>query len=538
MNINELKSFRLSDAVHFHDTLNPALWDDEHLIPQVREQLLEIAADFMEHLGVSDLDIVDIILCGSNAAYTYTRHSDIDLHLIANIEKLANDEVYRELFTAKKTVFNDSHDIKIHGFDVELYVQPSTDVVKSLGEYSILKDRWIRRPSARRSALDQTATQQKFTKLVQLCELALRSDDVADVQNLLNTIKKYRQAGLDHGGEFSPENLVYKALRSQGIIARLFAHRDELHSKKLSIESKVMEAKPQYKEIEFVCANPEFPDATDPELQRRMYSELKKIPGVIPLFQDQGEYSPGQMSLTAIYKDPNVKQFILKLAKSLGIKVDLIQPVDDRYVDRAIRGEHEGQILDELHSKKLSIESMHATESRVMETGYSPVTYFFFDYDFDPNIKKYILDNQFENSTLSCQNEANRWAKKLHKAGLDVEIHHGFYLPNHEQNDAEGHTWIEVEGSIFDPTAGQFIDRGKGEYQIHEIDELDEQMALSEASGYIPSESQRNDPRFSTALTVDVTPNSIVDNIKRLGLGPARRSGVPQTMRGSGKFKR
>jgi len=51
--------------------------------------------------------------------------------------------------------------------------------------------------------------------------------------------------------------------------------------------------------------------------------------------------------LTAIYKDPNIKQFILKLAKSLGVTVDLIQPVTDNYVDRAIRGEHEGQITDE-----------------------------------------------------------------------------------------------------------------------------------------------------------------------------------------------
>jgi hypothetical protein len=61
---------------------------------------------------------------------------------------------------------------------------------------------------------------------------------------------------------------------------------------------------------------------------------------------------------------------------------------------------------------------------------------------------------------------------------------------------------------------------------------------ISEASGYIPSEAERNDPRFSTALTVDVTPNSIADNVKKLGLGPVARAGVPQTMRGSGKVQR
>jgi hypothetical protein len=103
-------------------------------------------------------------------------------------------------------------------------------------------------------------------------------------------------------------------------------------------------AKSNYKEMEFVCANPEYPDATDPRLQKKLYQELQKIEGVIPLYQDQSDYSEGQMSLTAIYKDMDTKQKILKLAKSLGVTVDLIQPVSDDYVDRAIRGEHEGQI--------------------------------------------------------------------------------------------------------------------------------------------------------------------------------------------------
>jgi hypothetical protein len=43
-----------------------------------------------------------------------------------------------------------------------------------------------------------------------------------------------------------------------------------------------------------------------------------------------------------------VRSQILKLAKQLGVQIDLEQPVSDKYVDRAIRGEHEGQKLDEL----------------------------------------------------------------------------------------------------------------------------------------------------------------------------------------------
>jgi len=99
----------------------------------------------------------------------------------------------------------------------------------------------------------------------------------------------------------------------------------------------------QYKEIEFVCVNPKFPDATDPALQKMMYAGLQKIPGVIPLWQEWGDYSEGQLSLSAIYKDRNARNKILMLAKQLGVSIDLEQPVSDEYVDRAIRGEHEGQ---------------------------------------------------------------------------------------------------------------------------------------------------------------------------------------------------
>ena len=78
MNITELDNYNLADAVKFHNRLNPGIWGkDEHLLPEVRTKLLEIAEDFQEFLGISDLDVQDITLSGSNAAYSYTPHSEI-----------------------------------------------------------------------------------------------------------------------------------------------------------------------------------------------------------------------------------------------------------------------------------------------------------------------------------------------------------------------------------------------------------------------------------------------------------------------------
>jgi len=237
MNIKELHSFKLSDAIAFHDKLNPKLFVGQNLRPEVSKQLKIIANDFLTELGIRDLAVKDITISGSNAAYSYTPYSDLDLHILVDMNKLSNDEIYKELFNAKKTIYNDSHDVKIHGVPVELYVQDTNEPVKSLGEYSILDDKWLRLPTKRRANLDQAATKLKYQKLEKLINRAIKSNRLSKISEVLKTIKRYRQAGLDKGGEFGPENLAYKALRSQGLITKLYALRDRLHSEKLTIET-------------------------------------------------------------------------------------------------------------------------------------------------------------------------------------------------------------------------------------------------------------------------------------------------------------
>ncbi len=239
MDINELESFKMSDAIKFHDELNSNLWHNNKLDPNVRKQLLIIAEDFIQTLGIKDLAVKDITVSGSNAAFTYTPHSDLDLHVLVDFNELPDNEVYQELFNAKKVLYNDAHDITIHGVPVELYVQDSNQPVVSLGEYSVLNDKWIKIPKKQRANLDQEATRAKFDKLAELVELALQTRDSNRVYKTIDTIKRYRKAGLSKGGEFSPENLAFKAIRKQGGIQDLYDLKDQLHSEKLSIEEAV-----------------------------------------------------------------------------------------------------------------------------------------------------------------------------------------------------------------------------------------------------------------------------------------------------------
>ena len=236
MDIKELHSFKLSDAVKFHDKLNPKLWVDNKLDPKVRNHLLDVAEDFISELGIKDVNVEDVTVSGSNAAYSYTPHSDLDLHIVVDMSKLPDNEVYQELFKAKKTLYNDAHDITVHGVPVEVYVQDSNLPVVSLGEYSILHDRWIKHPIKRRANFDQNATRAKYEKLADLVGLTMKTKDLKRVDDVLKLIKRYRQAGLSKGGEFSPENLAYKAIRTQGGIDKLYDLSDKLHSQALSIE--------------------------------------------------------------------------------------------------------------------------------------------------------------------------------------------------------------------------------------------------------------------------------------------------------------
>ena len=233
MNIHELDSYNLGDAVRFHRRLNPRIWGrDEHLLPEVRERLLAIAEDFQEFLGVEDLNVEDITVSGSNAAYSYTKNSDIDLHLVV---EMPDNPVYQELFNAKKYQYNDEHNIRIGGADVELYVQPADQPHHSQGIYSVKNSDWISIPQRKRARIDDACVRDKVADLDARIHDAVRSGDESKIATLADKIKAMRQAGLEQQGEFGCENLAFKILRNSGCIKLLWDARRAAQDRELSL---------------------------------------------------------------------------------------------------------------------------------------------------------------------------------------------------------------------------------------------------------------------------------------------------------------
>lgn len=238
-------------SFHLQDELNPKVWKSEGdsyvMRPLVRARLLEIANIFIEFLDVNVV-ISDITMTGSLANYNWSQYSDIDLHLMADFNQFSEEELplYKELFTLKKTIFNDKHNIKIFGYDVELYLQDSNEPHVSTGVYSVLNNEWITDPKKENVEVDKKRIKEKSEQWMRIIDGVLENaqdEPIDEAKNLIkkyrDKLKKFRTSGLSEGGEYSDENLVFKVLRRNGYIEKLINFTNKHIDKKLSLKEKM-----------------------------------------------------------------------------------------------------------------------------------------------------------------------------------------------------------------------------------------------------------------------------------------------------------
>jgi hypothetical protein len=221
-----------SDFITVNKRLNPKIWDGDQLDPAVAQKLKEIADAFQEFIGI-DLDVIDYTITGSNANYTWTDHSDLDLHLIIAGEV---GDGARELFNAKKALWAEQHNITIKGLPVECYVQGKEEEHHSTGVYSIANNQWLVEPKKIKPEVDDSAVEAKKDSLIHDIETALLSKDLNKLRAVKEKITKMRKAGLERAGEWSVENLVFKILRNLGLIDEIADKIRELEDQELSLE--------------------------------------------------------------------------------------------------------------------------------------------------------------------------------------------------------------------------------------------------------------------------------------------------------------
>lgn len=237
---------KLLQSFNLKKTLNTDIWvntdsviDDIKLNSEIRQDLLKIAKEFIDSFELPQIEIEDILLVGSLANYNWSVYSDLDLHVVIDKSKLdSNAEIVKQLFDAKKQIFNLKHNIIIKGYDVELYGQDINEPLEADGVYSVLFKKWINKPSAQPKQFDKTKIITKVKEFYgKLQDIKVMEDShkkIKAIETLKDKIRKYRKNGLKTKGEFSTENLVFKYLRRSGYMDELsdlvFNIKDSIYS--------------------------------------------------------------------------------------------------------------------------------------------------------------------------------------------------------------------------------------------------------------------------------------------------------------------
>ena len=239
-----LKSFEQKES------LSSAIWQknsegDVVLKKPIRKKLILAAKDFIDFIGVDDLkyNIKDITITGSIANYNWSKYSDIDLHLIVDFDGFEeNEELLKNIFNTKKNLWNSSHDVKVKGHDVEVYIQDEDESHFSSGVYSVLFDKWLVQPKPTHIDVDFKVVEEKSRQWMDIIDDVYKSiydknpnEVIEDIDKIKNKLKKFRSSGLDKNGEYSYENLVFKFLRRNGYLKKLFSLKNKLVDYTLSI---------------------------------------------------------------------------------------------------------------------------------------------------------------------------------------------------------------------------------------------------------------------------------------------------------------
>jgi len=232
------KSFEMKDH------LNPKIWDEnDKLKKRIKETLMAIGQEFHKSLDV-EAPIDDIIFTGSLANFNWSEYSDVDLHVLIDFNKFDDKELIKKYFDAKKAVWNDNHDIKIKGYDVELYAQDKDEPHESTGIYSVMNDEWIKKPKPQDVKIDKQTIKKKvrqfegeYNRIVELYKDGKYEETRKALDKIKDKIKKYRKAGLDKGGEMATENLVFKTMRRSGLMDKIYELGLETTDKEYTIET-------------------------------------------------------------------------------------------------------------------------------------------------------------------------------------------------------------------------------------------------------------------------------------------------------------
>ena len=149
------------------DHLEPVIWENNRLKDYIAEHLYKIAKNFFKDIGLDWKLVKDVTITRSLANYNWSRYSDIDLHILVDyLDVDENQKLVKDLFKNVSAMWNKTHNIRVKGHDVELYVQDSREPHHSTGIYSIKNARWNKTPTRYNPQIDEVNVKKKAAKFM------------------------------------------------------------------------------------------------------------------------------------------------------------------------------------------------------------------------------------------------------------------------------------------------------------------------------------------------------------------------------------
>jgi hypothetical protein len=216
---------RVTEISTFPTELDPRLWRNDKLRPEVRERVLDIAQHLFAELKLENVTIKSVEVRGSNVSYDDA--ADFGVRVIldtsaypGNIQDLAaRMKNYNAFIEAQH-----EGEVLLYGVPLEMnfYVIRTSrlDPVAGVGHYSISGDSWMEPPAVQDSKFDRgrmlkdiEAFTAEYNSLVTAYFADKRSFDCNRWRGFSKSLGSYRNEGIDASGTRSTENLVYRLLR-------------------------------------------------------------------------------------------------------------------------------------------------------------------------------------------------------------------------------------------------------------------------------------------------------------------------------------
>ena len=496
---DELTTKELVNEYQNKKELNPKIWSDQEMKPELREVLKKIGTQFYKNLEV-DIPLEDILLIGSSANYNWTQYSDIDLHLLMDFSSQSNPDIFKKYFDSKKIEFNQKYNLKYKNHQIEVYVQDINEPNAAQGVYSILQDKWLKAPTYENIEISDVEIDKKAQPLMnQIDDIINGNQSIDDIKKLKERIRSFRKNGLEKGGEYSVENLAFKKMRNNGYLEKLNDYQTQKQIEDFGIED-IQEAKQRGELYHFT---------TFPSLIKILDQDMIKIGNNIRKHE-------GGVSLT---RDKNFLKTPKMISKNLGVCIVLdgdklsenyhIEPYD-HFFDR----------LKKHTDKFITYYDVDENEEVIFKDINNVSNYItkiiLFKYKWDKEIPSGGF-NKFLNKIKSKTYAKVEVKMDLNESRQDVLHYDAWVIPDENTLKREYYVEHELKGHNWFKSETDFLEKIKNAKTIKITKELDSE--ISYRSGTSNKEellslikNYRSYPEFRNEKTLDNLYNRFKEN--------------------------